>query len=364
MLAHSAHTNQIYNVISGLVKAGVHVKLCAPRFKYNEFSLKNAPDRFDIPGSYLKIILWPFRVDERIPKSFFVTIQFVFFLVILFKNKLVNRDVIVYSRSFIGTFLSKYLFGFDVIIHELHSYPVKRYQHKILHGLKIICNSPQLKNKIIPIVDSPNVLSVHNPAVPVLSNITKGKVRRALGLQNDIRYIIYTGKIFIGKSEIDNYLELARILGKQYQVVLVGGKKSVVEHYRKVAKSLGITNLRLTGKLPRRDVIKWQFAADGLLMYYDSSVQTLEYCSPVKLFEYMMTGNPIYGTKSKSIEGVVLDNAYLIEPDDISMLADVIHTTICSSEAYDKARSARELVGQFSSYNRALRVREFIEGNG
>jgi glycosyltransferase involved in cell wall biosynthesis len=85
-------------------------------------------------------------------------------------------------------------------------------------------------------------------------------------------------------------------------------------------------NLRLRGRVPHRDVPAVLRTADVLLMPYGSRVtidgagDTSQFCSPLKLFEYLAAGRAIVSSRLPSIQEVLRDgeNALLAAPDDLN----------------------------------------------
>src|SRR5438445_10955219 len=114
---------------------------------------------------------------------------------------------------------------------------------------------------------------------------------------------------------------------------------------------------------PRR-VTLFQLAADALLTYYPSSVSTVEYMSPGKLFEYMACAKPIIAADHPVLLEILGDPpaAVLVEPDNPIALAAAITETLTDREAAARLGAvARERVARFSWSQRARCILEACE---
>ena len=367
---HSAHTNQIYKTISGFCALDQRVILVAPKFKgqNSSLTLKNIEEGFGIDTKKLTLKLCPFSMKESTSKLIKRFTLFFWFTACLLQIKIKAlkkpTKIIIYSRSYIGSMLATIIIRGISVIHEVHDYPLRKFQIKILNKIKVVCNSPETAKLIKDKLIHENVIGLHNPADEKQPSFqSRLNVRKELGMRPDYYYLVYTGKIYKDQIEINQYLELASKLRNGIKIILVGGLNSVKDHYQKQFEHLKLSNIQITGKLSREQVFKYQLAADGLLMYYDSSVKSLQYCSPVKLFEYIATGNVIYGAKSKSISNVLGENAFLIEPDNIEEFAEIIEATVGSTLARQKGLAAQKLVQEYSSISRAKRIVEFANGD-
>ncbi|MFH1944794.1 MAG: glycosyltransferase family 4 protein [Acidobacteriota bacterium] len=160
---------------------------------------------------------------------------------------------------------------------------------------------------------------------------SKVDLRKAVNLPRDAFIAGYTGSLFPGRgSEI--VLQLAeRLPGMVF--VLVGGEGRYLEDWRKRILSSGLSNIILSGYVPYSSVPSYLHAFDALLMPYQKKVlhrqaghDTVEYMSPLKMFEYMAAGRPLISSRLPVLEEVLKDgdNALLVDPDDIGMWSDAL----------------------------------------
>ena len=143
--------------------------------------------------------------------------------------------------------------------------------------------------------------------------------RRALGLPEG-PLVGYTGHFYAGRG-----MEILLALATAYPNVdflWVGGHSDDVEYWRGRLEDDGIENVILTGFVENSRLPLYQLAADILLMPYGRSVavssggDTVDVCSPMKMFEYMASGRAILSSDLTVLQEVLnTDNAAFCPPD-------------------------------------------------
>lgn len=122
------------------------------------------------------------------------------------------------------------------------------------------------------------------------------QLKKDLGIQ-DTFTAVYTGHLYAGRG-MDLLVELARRL-PEFQFLWVGGRDEEVNHWKHFLKEKNFKNITLTGFVKNVKIPHYQSIADVLLMPYENQISgssggnTADYCSPMKMFEYMATGKPI-----------------------------------------------------------------------
>lgn len=107
----------------------------------------------------------------------------------------------------------------------------------------------------------------------------------------------YTGHLYPGRG-VELLFELARKM-PGVQFLWVGGNPRDVAHWQERLMQAGMRNVTMTGFVDHSRVPMYQAAADVLLMPYEHRVQvsgggnTADFCSPMKLFEYLSSGRAI-----------------------------------------------------------------------
>jgi glycosyltransferase involved in cell wall biosynthesis len=150
--------------------------------------------------------------------------------------------------------------------------------------------------------------SAYEGAVPLTGGSSGGRLVAA-----------YVGSFYPGRG-IETVLELARRC-EEWVFLVVGGTAAEAGF----AAGCAPHNVMFRPRVPHADVPALLLSADVLLMPYSSQVtidgagDTAEYCSPLKLFEYLGSGRPIVSARLPSISEVLKDdeNALLVEPDDL-----------------------------------------------
>jgi len=139
----------------------------------------------------------------------------------------------------------------------------------------------------------------------------------------------YTGHFYSGRG-IGLLLELARRF-PQVQFLWVGGQEPDVHLWKQQLDRENITNVRLTGFIENKSLPLYQAAADILLMPYEQVItgssggNSAEYCSPMKMFEYMACGRAIISSDLPVIHEVMNDsNCVFCPPSNVESWANAL----------------------------------------
>lgn len=132
--------------------------------------------------------------------------------------------------------------------------------------------------------------------------------------------VAYAGRVFRGKG-VDVLLEAADHLQGIGAHVLVVGNVQEPEYV-----ALASENVTFTGFVAPSDVPDYLAAADMLVMPSTGTLRYAEYTSPLKLFEYLATGNPVVASDLPVLREVLRhgENALLYPPRDATALADAL----------------------------------------
>jgi glycosyltransferase involved in cell wall biosynthesis len=116
-----------------------------------------------------------------------------------------------------------------------------------------------------------------------------------------------------------------------------------------------------TGFVPNRDIPKWLYASDVLVMPYTRGTQSAEFMSPMKMFEYMAAGRPIVAPRYESTCEVLEHerNALLIPECSTRQLLQAIDRALNDRRAPDWAQQAKTDVCKYAWQDRAARILEF-----
>ena len=149
---------------------------------------------------------------------------------------------------------------------------------------------------------------------------TPAQARLALGLP-DIPTIAYSGSLYPGRG-----MALLIALARQFprtNFLWIGGRPDDLQTWRTRLAEERLANVTLTGFIDNRQLPRYQAAGDILLMPYEHSIagssggNSAEYCSPMKMFEYMACGRAIISSDLPVIREVLNEaNAVLCPPED------------------------------------------------
>lgn len=190
--------------------------------------------------------------------------------------------------------------------------------------------------------------------------LCKQAARAALGLPLEKPIAAYVGHLYAGRG-VEHILEAAQRL-PEVEFLLVGGHPEDQLRWQNVAQSMGLKNLLFAGFVPNREVPSYLWAADFLLMPYGLSCPTVDWMSPLKMFEYMAAGRAIVASDLPAVREVLShgQNAWLCAPDSGEALADAISTLAEKEElCAEMGANALENVAGYSWDNRIKRIMDF-----
>lgn len=217
---------------------------------------------------------------------------------------------------------------------ELHELPTGRLGPYIY---KSILKSSFRKKRFLPITNAlriryeaefhlnflPEEVVISPDGVDIERYINLGSAsesRNLLGLP-DCYSAVYTGHLYAGRG-MNLLIELAKLL-PDINFIWVGGRNNDLEYWKIKINEIGIRNIILTGFVDNELIPNYQAAGDVLLMPYEKEISgssggnTAEYCSPMKMFEYLATGRPIISSDLSVLHEVLNStNAIFCDSDD------------------------------------------------
>lgn len=256
----------------------------------------------------------------------------------LFLNLLLNKDIPVIYESH-NAVLHHTKWVNNLLVDSL------RESSGSTSFLKFVCISDALANywreqgmpseKIIGLHDAVDAEAYKNP-------VQKEVARDILSLDRRKKIVLYAGSLYKNRG-IENIINLARHFRELIFIVL-GGTKKETENYENIVRNDGVDNVEFKGHVLHHQVKMYLYAADVLLMTWTKKVPTINYCSPLKTFEYMASGRPIVGHAFPTIKEVLEDGvtAFLADPDSFDDLRYKLRLAINSGAASTVGRRARE----------------------
>ena len=148
------------------------------------------------------------------------------------------------------------------------------------------------------------------------SYLDKITAREKLKLPKDQTIVTYTGGLYPDR-EIDNII----LLAKEYPIIqflVIGGPEKNRDYYHGIAEKEKVENISFLGFIKHTSIPQYLYASDVLLALWSSKVPTINFCSPLKLFEYMAAGRVILAHNFPTIKEVLVENedAIFCEPDN------------------------------------------------
>jgi len=187
----------------------------------------------------------------------------------------------------------------------------------------------------------------------------KNKTREKLNLPKDKKIAIYTGGLYPNR-EIQNIIFLAKEFPNTY-FLIIGGPEKNRKYYQSVAQKKSAVNISFLGFVEHKLIPKYLYASDILLALWSSKVPTINYCSPLKLFEYMAAGRLILAHDFPTIKEVLVDNvdAIFCNPDDVNSLKKKFSLALKKIDILSFGTNARKKA--FELYTWEMRVKKLMD---
>lgn len=289
-----------------------------------------------------------------------------------------KKEVVIVSRNIFAAFL----FGVLIkkrIIYETHT-PELAGLRKIIQRLllkrlnvKTIVISEALK-KILAYNDhvKGRIYVMHDGAfndVKVLNNIEKKTQRSSFFQLPDDKnktHVGYFGQLFAGRG-IEIIQGLAK-LNRNSLFFVFGGNDSDLVKYKKENK---LENVLFMGHVAPNQIKKLMSLMDVLLMPYQKSVSigikhvdTAQWMSPIKMFEYMSSGVPIISSDLPVLKEILKDshNCLLVDPENVEKWSVALNLLINDKQlANNLAINAKAELCEYYTWNkRAEKMLEIL----
>lgn len=368
--AKTANFTQVISMCNAFCEENNEVTLLLPANSKDKISgVENLKKQYHLND---KLIIKTFAnptKSYKINKNFnFITLFF-----FLLKNKSF-KDHIIFVRSVHYLFVS-IISGYNSI-YESHNFLVhqgNKLINKVLSKVLIWCFKKDHAKLFIGIsenltnywikqgISSKKSLASHDGFSPNAypENLDKNQLKKELNWSNTIPAIVYTGNIH--KNRGINYIIETAKKSKSFNFYIVGGPNELIKYYQSTFQTDNYPNIFFIGQVSHQAIYKYQMAADVLLGIWSKDVPTINYCSPLKLFEYMATANPILAFAYPTIKEVIVDkkNGYLCQPDDVDDMVDKLVYILKDSNKEKIALQAQ--ADAYESYTWNSRVNIIIE---
>lgn len=340
-----ANVNQTLYMAQNLAKFGpVHVYMRSHK-------------RNDSDAVVKKIIGTDNKFTFKAGHSSAVLFTILFCLSLLTKKPSSHR---IYTRSIIVGFFS-WLLGYKSVV-ELHqdkfvnlgicdrAFGFICANTAVTRRLKIVVISQSLKDILLTKygkIDNISVLhDAAEPAIDEFQNLSKRE--RPLA--------VYTGKLSNERS-VDDIVKMAADF-PDVDFCLVGGNANQVRFYRNMALEFGLKNVKVHLRQGFKRISYFQNKADILLAFWSHDVPTMAYCSPLKLFEYMQTGNKILVHDFPVLREVLPASPFVqyAEPGDLVSCKKAFQLLLNNVESAQTAREELRAHGMKYTYHGRART--------
>jgi glycosyltransferase involved in cell wall biosynthesis len=309
-----------------------------------------------------------------LPNLEFMKQTFYFFYTFIYCKKKSSNGAnnIIYTRDLVVA-ISSLIFG-NYTIYEAHKEPKSVLAYFLFklgflfRNFKIIAVSGALSNYFITEfrIKKKIILVAHDGAdVNVYNNLrmhSKNYFRNILKIEKSRLLIIHTGSLRVGVS--DFLFKISTISPPKALIIHIGGQSNICASLNSKCKDFGLSNLifipQVNGNISRY----YQCAADLLIFYLDKKEDTSWCASPLKVFEYMATGNPIFASFSGSASEVLNNsNAFLFSPEFTLNFESTLNDSIFNKTKRDRLSSKAyfDVSNHYSWEKRATQILNFTK---
>jgi glycosyltransferase involved in cell wall biosynthesis len=193
-------------------------------------------------------------------------------------------------------------------------------------------------------------------------HIDKNNARSRLNLPIDKTIVTYTGGLYPNR-DIENIVYLARDFPDLIFLV-IGGPEKNRQYYQKMSREKNIFNINFMGFVEHNMIPYYLYASDILLALWSSKVPTINYCSPLKIFEYMAAGRTIVAHDFPTIREVLENekDSILCEPDNFDSLKLSLSKALIEKDTSNYGKIAREKAFKLYSWdNRVMQLLKFMQ---
>lgn len=358
-MANALSNNENVEVILGVPKQHLSI--------YQNAQLKTLGS--DIPDFKIDYYMQWFK-NQRLNRF----LLFFYVLKIIRKHKpdiVYTRDIVILFSSVFNKSISYCYESHNSLLHN-----ESKVIDRILKKLFLWISKRKNVKKIIPIsinlsrfwiktgLPESKMLPLHDGFSNKLfdKEVSIRNARNILNYPLDQKIVVYLGSLYEDR-EIVAILNLAHLY-KDVTFKIIGGPMEVIPALKKKCIEQNINNINFLGVINHNEIAHYLYSADVLLALWSSKVPTINYCSPLKLFEYMASGRIIVAHGFPTIREVLSheENAFLVEPDSPDDLSENFDKAIHTDYPAIIASKARKLAMEKYSWNQ--RAKTLLENIG
>lgn len=172
----------------------------------------------------------------------------------------------------------------------------------------------------------------------------------------DKEKVLFTGHLYENRG-IDQLLRVAPKI-PMLQFDIIGGREQDIRKWKKLNSN---PNVKFMGFVPPAQVATYQAKAGILLINYSKKLNTAQYCSPLKLMEYIATGNLVVCTKFGPVVEEYKKLLHVCAADDDDELVALLTDIQQNYDQYSKKQKATlAKQGVYTWTQRAREVLSFL----
>lgn len=298
------------------------------------------------------------------PARFFLQ-SFIFSLSSLF-HSYKKRPKFIYTRNEGVAFLHSFFFeNVAIEIHTKKDGFLYRIVVKKIRNIVVI--SKGLKEHLVDLgISAERIFVAHDGVnLSLFDALNKDRERKRFGYSDKETVVAYVGKyktMGVEKGVDEIFEAIQKIEDQTLRLVVVGlGEQEKLDLQKKI--EIGNKNIRydLIAHVGHAEAVKYMVAADVLIMNYPKLEHYSKYMSPLKLFEYLATGNSVVVSDLPVVREVVSeDEVFFVPPNDVHALASCIAHVSESGNFNKKKEAALTLVSNYSWDARAKNIVFFV----
>ena len=174
--------------------------------------------------------------------------------------------------------------------------------------------------------------------------------------------VVCTGHLYAGRG-VELFVDIAKLI-PDAKFLWVGGRPRDVEAWKSQVAEMRLDNVAFSGFIPNIELPLYQAAADILLMPYGTKItgssggDSSEYCSPMKMFDYLAAGRAIVTSDLPVFHEVLNEgNAVFCPAEDVPSWVTAVRTLLDDPARREAmASQARQDSLQYSWTERAKRA--------
>ena len=210
------------------------------------------------------------------------------------------------------------------------------------------------------------VIALHNGFDPedMEPRLNQQEARARLGLPADVRLLGYTGNLQASKN-IPYLVDVVAGVPDAH-LLLVGGKEANQRQIAAHAERVAPGRVKLAGWVAGYEVPPWLYACDALAVSPSGHALAAgnDTVLPMKLFQYLAAGRPLYVPDLPDTRELVLDGVHgrRTPPDDLEQnVRDLAELLADSVQAQTMGEACRKTAEELTWESRGRRLKAFIK---